>query len=67
MRRIFDCDPGVIVSGWVSLELSAAVAMGGGLDSDDLQLLPDDYFCELQKVEIFSDETTKVSLPEDSV
>lgn len=31
--------------------------MGGGLNPDDLQLLPDDYFCELQKGEIFADET----------
>ena len=31
--------------------------MGGGLNPDDLQLLPDDYFCELRKGEIFADET----------
>lgn len=29
--------------------------MGGGLDPDTLQLLPDDYFRELQKGEIFAD------------
>ena len=31
--------------------------MGGGLNPDDLQLLPDDYFRELQKAEIFTDES----------